>query len=459
MEPVTLAWTGFRGFRTRTEFQLPKLTLLIGKNNVGKTSTYAPLLMLRQTLDAHSPKTALLGRGELIDAGSFRDYATDHNVEQMIEFEISIPGKPDVSVYRSETRHRLAKFEVGFRSHDGTAPYLARQRIEDEAGTALASRTRQRPDDAFTLKSELLPTRAAQGRPLREMTELRRALREEQPRGFLFDGFSALMIPREVRRNPERWVKVQDWYNAASDLYEIQQSANMHLHMFLRGISYLGPLRSLPLRTYRLGAEAPIEVGHTGEHAPELLFRRQGGDAQAIVDRWLKTLGYGKLSFTSLGEEYFQMHLQQGSRPSVNIADSGMGFSQVLPLLMQTALAREGETVIAQQPEIHLNPAQQSLVTDFLVERAAANVRVVIETHSEHVLLRLRRRVAEGELNAKDVAIYFVEGVPGGTALRRIELGELGEIDRSDWPDGFFEGQLKDSFALAAEQVRKRAAE
>ena len=457
LPPVTLAWKGFRGFASRTEFTLPRLTLLIGRNNVGKTSAYAPLLMLRQTLDAHSPDTALLSRGALIDAGPFRDYATGHDSAGTVEFEIGVPGQPDVSPYRSEAKYRLAKYELGFRSVDGMDPYLARQRIEDVSGNALVSRTRTEPAGLFTLRSELLPTRSKQGRPIREMTALRRALREEQPRGFLFDGSRALMIPREVRQNRERWIQVQDWFNAASDLYDLQYRANSYLKKFLRGISYIGPLRSLPLRTYRLGPEAPFEVGRTGEHAPELLYRNQGGDAQAIVDRWLVSLGYGRLSFTGHGDEYFQLHLQRDSGLNVNIADSGVGFSQVLPLLLQTALASEGEMVVAQQPEIHLNPAQQSIVTDFLIERAAANVRVVVETHSEHVLLRLRRRMAEGLLNAGDVAVYFVEADERGTHLRHISIGDLGEIDREQWPQGFFEDQLHDAFALAAEQAKRRA--
>jgi predicted ATPase len=96
-------------------------------------------------------------------------------------------------------------------------------------------------------------------------------------------------------------------------------------------------------------------------------------------------------------------------------------------------------------------------VTDFFISRANEGVRVVIESHSEHVLLRLRRRIAEGKLNADEVAIYFVDNIDGATQLRRISLGEKAELDREEWPAGFFEDQLEDSFALATAQAFSRA--
>lgn len=450
MDPIDLAWSGFRGFRHRVNIRLPRFTLLIGRNNVGKSSAYAPLLMLRQTLDARSPETALLSRGDLVDVGPFRDYVSDHDVDRSVTFRVGLPSHPRVALLDRANPLRLGAVEVTFKSEDGQTAYLARQRIEDPTGAALVSRSREHPDSAFTVTSTLLPT-ANQGRPTREMTALRTALRQEQPRGFLFAGYGALILPRSIREDKERWAKVQDWYQASYDLYDVQRHTNDLVERFLFGLSYVGPLRSLPLRTYRLAPEAPLEVGGTGEFAPEVLYRLQHQEAGEIVDSWLAKLGYGQLHFEPLSDEYFQVQLEWNQR-RVNIADSGVGLSQVLPLLVQASLAASGDTVIAQQPEIHLNPAQQSIVTDFLIERAAADVRVVVESHSEHVLLRLRRRIAEGTIDAADVAVYFVDNVGGQTRMGKLPLGEAGQIERDEWPNGFFEEQLNDSFALAAAQ-------
>jgi predicted ATPase len=182
-----------------------------------------------------------------------------------------------------------------------------------------------------------------------------------------------------------------------------------------------------------------------------LLFRHVDDESAEQVNIWLDRLGYGRIEFDSLGNEYFQAQLVREDS-KVNLADTGVGLSQVIPLLVQGTLAHRSSMIISQQPEIHLNPAQQSIVADFLIERAMNDVRILVETHSEHVLLRIRRRIAEGTLDASDVAIYYVEASNGGTRLRPVPVGDQGEIRRSDWPQGFFEDQLGEAFALAAAQ-------
>src|SRR5665647_1605085 len=100
MKPLSVTWSGFRGFRRPTSLFFPGITLLIGRNNVGKTSAYAPLLLLRQTLDARNPRTALLSRGQLIDAGPYRDFVSDHDTSRAVSFTVGIPGGADVQVGR-----------------------------------------------------------------------------------------------------------------------------------------------------------------------------------------------------------------------------------------------------------------------------------------------------------------------------------------------------------------------
>ncbi|TWS17834.1 DUF3696 domain-containing protein [Tsukamurella asaccharolytica] len=449
MDLQTLEWSGFRGFTSRTRFALPNITLLIGKNNVGKSSTYAPLLLLKQTLEARDHKTALLGRGSLVDVGPFTDYVSNHASDGTVTFRMSL--NPDL-VSKFGVRRQPTDVEIGFQSANGIDAFVSRQRVEDAAGEALITRSRRSPDSSFTFSSPLLPTRKSTGRPYREITAVRRQFREEQPHGFLFTSNGGLFLPQKIREDPIRWESVRDWYNSAYTVFDVQTAANYSLVDFLRSISYLGPLRSLPQRTYRLGAEPPVEIGVSGENAPELLFRHSDQGSSEEVNEWLNRLKYGKLKFDEVGPEYFQALLETPSGLTVNLADTGVGLSQVIPLLVQGSISKPGGTMIAQQPEIHLNPAQQSIVADFLISKAVAGVRVLVETHSEHVLLRLRRRIAEGKIAAEDVAVYFVEARGSETNIRRVPLGELGEISRADWPEGFFEDQLDEAFYLAAAQ-------
>lgn len=182
-------------------------------------------------------------------------------------------------------------------------------------------------------------------------------------------------------------------------------------------------------------------------------------DILTRANEWLAKLGYGELDFASQGD-YFQVFVKKDdSSVQVNLADCGVGLSQLLPLLVQGLVMRSGDTLIAQQPEIHLNPAQQDVMTDFLLELCDSGRRVIVETHSEHVLGRLRRRVAEAKsLSNSEVAIYFSDSVGGRSSLKRIPMGELGDISSRDWPAGFFNEQLDNSMQLALAQARRKRA-
>ena len=243
-------------------------------------------------------------------------------------------------------------------------------------------------------------------------------------------------------------------------MYEIYWAINDHVRQCLEGISYIGPLRSSPRRSYLLSAEPPLDVGRDGQWASEVLYQSSQHASSDVLDRtnkWLGRLGYGELKFESLGE-YFQVFVQKpGSSVKVNLADCGVGLSQLLPVLVQGCVMRAGNTLIAQQPEIHLNPAQQDVITDFLIELCASGRRVIIETHSEHILSRLRRRIAEGDsLLNDDVGLYFSESIGDRSLLRRIAIGEWGEVASDDWPQGFFGEQLENSLKMALAQSRRK---
>lgn len=461
MKDLKFEWTGFRGFRKNTSLRVPKLTILIGKNNVGKSSAYAPLLLMKQTLDANEPTTALLGRGKLIDMGNYSDYVSNHNIHDEVTFRIDIPFEGQGgAVSSAKTGESSAtspySLETTFKSENGSIPFLSKQRILSEVGKSIITRSRNYSDSIFNLNSPILPTREKSGRPYREITQLRKSLREEQPMGFLFSASAGLRLPYRARNDPKRWAELRDWYAATLELYDLQTEVNRRTRGFLDGISYLGPLRSLPQRTYRLSAEKPSEAGNQGELAPEILFRQKDEETADEVNLWLEKLGYGKLEFNEIGGDYFQVNLKTVTGLAVNIADTGVGLSQIIPLLVQGVSAKKGSLIISQQPEIHLNPAQQSILADFLIDKAKTGTRMLIETHSEHILLRLRRRIAEEKISADEVAVYFVENVDSETLIKEVPIGELGDISRDDWPSGFFEDRLGEAFSLAAAQSERR---
>ena len=136
--------------------------------------------------------------------------------------------------------------------------------------------------------------------------------------------------------------------------------------------------------------------------------------------------------------------------------DVGIGVSQVLPVLV-SAYTNQNKIVAIEQPEIHLHPALQADLGDFFLQSALGENqnRFLIETHSEHLLLRIMRRMrqtAAGELpdgipkiRPEDVMVLFVEPDGSRSIVREMPLNEHGDLVKA-WPGGFFEEGLREVF-------------
>jgi predicted ATPase len=107
----------------------------------------------------------------------------------------------------------------------------------------------------------------------------------------------------------------------------------------------------------------------------------------------------------------------------VLIADVGFGVSQVLPVLVLCYYVPEGSILLLEQPEIHLHPAVQAGLADVFAEVVKERrVQIILESHSEHLLRRLQRRVAEEQLPSDQVALYFTAIENGASRLERLQL-------------------------------------
>lgn len=135
--------------------------------------------------------------------------------------------------------------------------------------------------------------------------------------------------------------------------------------------------------------------------------------------------------------------------------DVGVGISQVLPVLVLCYGSR-GAALAMEQPEIHLHPGLQAELGDVFIEAALSDRRntLLIETHSEHVLLRIMRRIRENfegrprqgpSISADDVAILYVEPHEHRSVVREMPLTAAGDLAKS-WPGGFFEEGLREQF-------------
>jgi predicted ATPase len=146
--------------------------------------------------------------------------------------------------------------------------------------------------------------------------------------------------------------------------------------------------------------------------------------------------------------------IDQRTGASVSHRDVGIGISQVLPVLVM-AYGSQGKILAMEQPEIHLHPALQAELGDVFIESALGkrNNTFILETHSEHLILRIMRRLRESydgtlpvdipKLRAEDVQILYVEPLNEGSVVREMPLNDQGELVKA-WPGGFFEEGLRE---------------
>ena len=151
----------------------------------------------------------------------------------------------------------------------------------------------------------------------------------------------------------------------------------------------------------------------------------------------------------------------QAGGSEVLITDVGFGVSQVLPVLVQCFYVPPNSTILFEQPEIHLHPSVQSHLADLFIEAIHAreegnprNTQLIVESHSEHLIRRLQRRIAEEELKPEEVAIYFVSQKKGVSKIEALQIDEFGNI--SNWPENFFGNEFEDVSAMALKTIDRK---
>ncbi|MCY3837919.1 MAG: DUF3696 domain-containing protein, partial [Gammaproteobacteria bacterium] len=219
----------------------------------------------------------------------------------------------------------------------------------------------------------------------------------------------------------------------------------------------------------------PDDVGQRGERAVDAILtatrdnmmRRLRPRArgvrkipfQKIIAYWLNELGLirdFRLEEIATGTNLYRAIVKTSpfSVPTA-LPEVGFGVSQVLPALVLLYYVPEGSTVLMEQPEIHLHPAVQSGLADVMLNVATVrNLRIVVESHSEHLMRRLQRRVAEERASSEDVKLYFVSSNRGAAQLDDLRLNEWGEIE--NWPEHFFGDEMGEIAAITEASLKRK---
>ena len=161
---------------------------------------------------------------------------------------------------------------------------------------------------------------------------------------------------------------------------------------------------------------------------------------------------------SSLDDKNYEVRIQKSlNSTEVTLADLGHGVADLFPLLVHCYYVPVGSTLILEQPGIHLHPKAQADLADLLIEVITErNLQILIESHSEHLLTRLQRRIAEEQISTDQTALYFCRNDKGVSEIERLEMDDFGNI--KNWPENFFGEVMSDMFAMTDAQ-RERVAE
>ena len=141
--------------------------------------------------------------------------------------------------------------------------------------------------------------------------------------------------------------------------------------------------------------------------------------------------------------------------PEVLITDVGFGVSQILPVLVLCYYVPKGSIIVLEQPEIHLHPFVQSALADVLIDVVKnREVQVIVESHSEHLVRRLQRRIAENVIQPDDIALYFCQIEDGASQIEQLNVDLFGNV--SNWPKDFFGDEMGDLLAMAEAGIKRQ---
>lgn len=435
----------FKGWLDSKPIRLAPITVFFGTNSSGKTSLLQSILLLKQTADS-ADRSRVLHAGDhrsLVDLGTPADLIHRHDTSEplRIEFKWSLPiveGEKQIQI-AGRTVSELA-FAVGIRLTD-----QGLLNVEDAtyrgAGAEIALSCKAPGEYELRSTGVTLKRRAGRPWPLPPPTR--------------FYGF------------PEETV---NYYQGAPWLPDLA----LALERQLGRVHYVGPLREYPQRSYLWAGDRPQNVGTRGEQAvPALLAARADGrkigrgegrgtrytEFEVVIAEWLKRMGVIEsfaVEAIAKNRKDYEVRVRRTSKSAqVLITDVGFGVSQLLPVLVQCYYAPPSSTIIFEQPEIHLHPKVAADLADVLIDAAeVCNVQFIVESHSEHFLQRLQRRIAEGSIKAESVALYSCDVVDGVSSIADLDVDEYGTIRK--WPKDFFGDAMGEAAARTRAVINRK---
>lgn len=389
----------YRSFVQRTTVELRPLTLLFGYNSAGKSALLRALPLLSASVGGANVGPLALD-AEVARKATYADVATRISKRNELVFGLAwddedhVVRSIDVVLREEDKRHLVS--ELIARGADGATMLRAIDVPEDPGRYEVTI-----PDVPTTIVS--LPFKD---------------LRPVPPGGA--------SVPESIRATLSE---------CAARLQSLHES-----------VEWLGAVRAAPERKGTYQGD-PARLGGTGKEAAGKLAYDARGRQRLVpkVSTILREMFGQGIHIRDDGDEFaLEMEPVDGALIRISVVDVGEGVSQVMPVLVLGAMAAAGDfprgaVLAVEQPEMHLHPRAERALARFFgaVVAAPSRPRLLIETHSENLLLFVQLMVARGELGPQDVSILWLEALDNGESRQRvIRLDAQGRP--ADWPAGVF---------------------
>ncbi|POZ52227.1 DUF3696 domain-containing protein [Methylovulum psychrotolerans] len=436
------------------DIRLGRVTGLFGTNSSGKTSILQFLLLLKQTKNATDRGIVLdLGsQGQLVNLGTFKDLIYGHEEKQPLTWKIKWK--------RDETAKNVKNSQfIGFESAID---------LETNAKVLFKNKEMKLHFLSYRFGDLYFEMKLENERYVYNSYE-----KDERKSGYSFRTQEKNISPSKTHLFPSQHpllIEVIPGSDFSSDW--ILSSLESAYEDMMDQIYYLGPLREYPKREYQWSGSGSTDVGYRGEGTINAIlsatFRGETRTLsntdepkpfQEVIAYWLKQLGLiDTFAIKELAEGsslYRAIVKRDPESPEAFLTDVGFGVSQVLPALVLLYYVPEGSTVLMEQPEIHLHPSVQSGLADVILQVAQhRNIQVIVESHSEHLLRRFQRRVAEAHYPAEDIKLYFCANNGGKATLADLDIDEFGDI--RNWPDNFFGDEMAEIAATRTAALKRK---
>lgn len=444
----------FKAWR-RLDMPLARVTGLFGPNNAGKSSVMQFLLLLKQTKNATDRNLVLDfgGPDKFLDLGSYADAVHGRDASRDMSWAVDWTLPQRIRVGESTTA--------------GGKPALEGDRLQTRC--LVCAQSDEHP------ANDLRPMFMSYGfggdefsiEPVDGSAQHYRLATANGDFVFARNPSTERFLPRPVKTHlyPD---EARSRYSNSGflSLFEAEYEKLLD-HVF-----YLGPLRAPPKRAYFWSGYAPEHVGARGEQAVDAALAANrlreaqtsgpGHDSRSLVetiDHWLGVLELARdfaIEEVAPGSKLYRVTMRRDAGGAkVDMIDAGCGVSQLLPTLVLLHYVPEGSVVLLEQPELHLHPVAQSGLADIILSAAIRRkLQVVVESHSEALLRRLQRRVAEGSVQADAVQLYHVEMENGQARLADLQINEWGELGH--WPRDFFGDEMTEIASTTKASIRRK---